>query len=190
MSNTQTNITWESNFYHSIENCIIKEKTGACEILSTIAGKYKNQIFNVDYTIRTSRNWTVNYVFIHAQIDDSAWNITLEKKIGKWLLNNKPNEMLEKIPFIDISLTPFTNTLPINRLQLKNNEQQVIDVIYFDILKNEINSLKQIYTCLGNNTFLYQNYDESFSTEITVDETGLVIHYPGLFEMKSKQQNN
>lgn len=190
MRNTQANIIWESDFYHSVENCIIRKNNSGYEIDSTIAGKYKNQIFKVDYTIRTRRNWTANYVVINAQINHSAWDITLEEKRGKWFLKDKPIEMFEKIPFIDISLTPFTNTLPINGLQLKDNEQQVIDVIYFDILKNEINSLKQVYTRLGNNTFLYQNYDGSFSAEITVDETGLVIHYPSLFEMKSKQQNN
>jgi hypothetical protein len=91
---------------------------------------------------------------------------------------------------IDLSLTPFTNTLPINRLQLKLNQQQTIEVLYFDMLKKEIRPVKQLYTRTANDQYLYENYDSSFKAEIKIDEQGLVVDYPKLFEMTKKYVSN
>jgi hypothetical protein len=85
--------------------------------------------------------------------------------------------------FIDISLSPFTNTLPINCLQLQPKERQVIRVIYFDVLGKEIKAVKQVYTRLSGSEYLYENYDGSFSATIKTNEQGFVTNYPRLFKM-------
>jgi hypothetical protein len=98
-------------------------------------------------------------------------------------LNGNPNTQLDDIVDIDISLTPFTNTLPVNRLQLKDGERQVIEVIYFDIFGKEIKPVKQVYTRLTSTQYVYENYDGSFKANLVIDEQGLVVDYPELFEM-------
>jgi hypothetical protein len=127
---------------------------------------------------------------LRTQFDNVIELATLEKKDGKCLLNGELDEALKDISDIDVSLTPFTNTLPINRLKLKDNEQKVIEVVYFDILEKEIKPVKQIYTRLGSDHYLYENYDKSFKADIKIDEQGLVVEYPELFEMTAKQESN
>jgi hypothetical protein len=41
---------------------------------------------------------------------------------------------------------------------------------------------RQIYTCLAPRLFRYQAAERSFEAELPVDEDGLVVDYPSLFE--------
>jgi hypothetical protein len=86
---------------------------------------------------------------------------------------------------IDIMLSPFTNTLPLKRLKLKPGESQRISVLYFDVLKFEVRRVEQIYTRLTEDQYKYENTENDFSALIKFDAFGLVISYPGLFEMTS-----
>jgi hypothetical protein len=186
----QTNIIWTGKLYHSIENCLLTKTPAGNEIASTIIGDYENQIYKVEYHIRTNENWETIFVSLRTQVDNSIEIVKLEKKDGSWLLNDRHSDELKDIFDIDISLTPFTNTLPINRLQLKDNERQVIEVLYFDILEKKIKPVKQIYTRLATDHYIYENYDKSFKADIKIDGQGLVTEYPELFEMTIKLKSN
>jgi hypothetical protein len=186
----QTNVIWTGKLYHSIENFILTNTSNGNEITSTIIGVYKNKIYKVDYEIKTNKNWETTFVSLRTQFDNSNEVLTLEKKDGEFLLNDKSSDDFKDIFDIDISLTPFTNTLPINRLQLKDNQQQLIEVLYFDILNKEIKPVKQSYTRLAADHYIYENQDTSFRAELKIDELGLVVAYPKLFEMTTKYKSN
>ncbi|HTE32309.1 MAG TPA: putative glycolipid-binding domain-containing protein [Chryseolinea sp.] len=186
----QTNIIWTGKLYHSMENCLLTKTVDGNEITSTIIGAHENQIYKVEYHIRTNKNWETTFVNLKTQSGNSNELFILEKKERSWLLNNKPNDGLKDIFDIDISLTPFTNTLPINRLQQKENERQTIEVIYFDILEKEIKPVKQIYTRLSIDRYTYENYDKSFKADIKIDDQGLVVDYPELFKMTAKRESH
>ena|SRR5436305_2900487 len=185
----QVNIIWTGKLYRSIENCILTKTISGNEIISTIIGNYEKQIYKVDYSVTTNKNWETLSAAIQTQLDNSTGLFSLEKKNEKYFINGEPDERLKNIFDIDISLTPFTNTLPINRLKLKSKERKVIEVIYFDILQKEIKPVKQIYTRLTTNEYLYENYDKSFKAKIKVDNHGLVVDYPKLFEMTAKRKS-
>ena len=83
---------------------------------------------------------------------------------------------------IDISGTPFTNTLPIRR----NRDWVIGEPRRFNMAWVPLDTLEpfqdgQIYTPLGDNRWRYQAADGSFEAEILVDDDGLVVDYPGLF---------
>ena len=84
---------------------------------------------------------------------------------------------------LDIAATPFTNTLPIRRLDLKPGESAGIDVVYIAIPDLDVRRLRQRYTCLshkpGCTVYLYQNCASGLAAELPVDEDGLVLDYPG-----------
>ncbi len=183
----QTNIIWKGSYYQSMEYCNLIQDESGNEIQSTIIGYHEQQIFKVEYHIHTNNTWEVVSVNIDMQLNDTPEIIILENKDGIWYLNNKPEPSFKDIAYIDISLTPFTNTLPINGLIFENNKPQTIDVIYFDLLEKEIKPSKQIYARLSTDKYLFQTYDGSFKAEIKVDGQGLVTDYPQLFEMLGKK---
>jgi uncharacterized protein len=96
-----------------------------------------------------------------------------------------PDERFAGCIDIDIPLTPFTNTLPVSRLNLKNGEEQRIKVIYLDILEATIRPVQQKYTRLSPTVYHYENIPNDFEADITVDDRGFVVDYPSLFRRTS-----
>jgi hypothetical protein len=88
---------------------------------------------------------------------------------------------------IDLAGTPFTNTLPIRRLDLDVNDSPVeIKVVYvpFDTFTPFVDL--QRYRCLERGRlYRYEAVDHSFSADLPVDSDGLVTDYPGLFKRVS-----
>jgi hypothetical protein len=62
---------------------------------------------------------------------------------GAWTMNGTLSPEFDECIDVDIPLTPFTNTLPINRLELLQQEQREIKVVYIDILEHQIKSVRQ-----------------------------------------------
>ncbi len=87
---------------------------------------------------------------------------------------------------VDISATPFTNTLPIRRIQWQVGQSEEFRMVYILVPDLKVSVMRQRYTCLAKTdqgaTFRYENVDDDFKADITVDSDGLVVHYPGLFE--------
>ena len=164
----QTQVIWKGIYYQSLEHCTVSFGDAGNEISSTIIGEHEGQLYKVEYQIRTNARWEVLYVHLSAQMNavTHIWEPSLEGLV-----------------FIDISLTPFTNTLPVNSLQLGVGERRVIDLIYIDVLENEIKRTQQVYERLTNSEYLFETIDGSFRAVIRVNEQGLVVDYPGLFSL-------
>ena len=84
---------------------------------------------------------------------------------------------------VDISLSAFTNTLPIRRLDFRDNSRQTIKVVYIDLPSGKLKPLRQWYTQLTNRSYRYED-ENGYSNVISVDNNGLVVDYPGLFRRK------
>ena len=179
----QKNISWQGKAYHSLENCILINTENGFEVNSIITGLHEQIIYRVEYFIKTNKNWEVVFFEIMSNLSgkSQSFNFKSDGK-GNWTSNDKPNGQFTGCIDIDISLTPFTNTLPINRLNLSKNEQQKINVLYIDILNRQIKSVQQRYTRLSKYQYKYENVPNDFEAIITVDDFGLVVNYPDLFE--------
>jgi hypothetical protein len=178
----QTNLLWTGIEFHSMENCFIDISANGSKTTSTIIGYYDNKIYKVTYRIITNQNWET--VFLEINTRHSNENRTIQfagDGKGNWTNAGMKNNYLTGCIDVDISLTPFTNTLPIRRLDLKENQTADIQVIYFDILNHQIKPVPQRYTRISNTEYHYQNVVDDFEAKIKVDESGLVVDYPLLF---------
>ncbi len=82
---------------------------------------------------------------------------------------------------IDISATPFTNTLPIRRLRLRPDQVEPITVLFIHVPTLAIEPWNQQYTGLTKTSVRYETVGSDFRRELTIDADGLVVDYPGLF---------
>ena len=83
---------------------------------------------------------------------------------------------------VDISGTPFTNTLPIRRLGLRTGESDTILVVYVRLPEVTVTAERQRYTCLEpGSRYRFESLASGFTREIEVDGDGLVLTYPDLF---------
>lgn len=178
----QINILWTGREYYSLENCLVSITDVGSEVTSTIIGHYKEKIYRVEYLIKTNQNWETVYLEINCRHNDHTQSIKLEGSgKGKWMNSGEKVDQFDGCIDIDISLTPFTNTLPIRRLGLSQNQTQEIRVIYFDLLEQQISPVSQRYTCLSNTEYYYENVPNDFDATIQVDKSGLMVDYPSLF---------
>src|SRR5260370_40874850 len=105
---------------------------------------------------------------------------------GHWsTISGDPLPSLEGCIDVDISATPFTNTLPIRRLALSPGQSVELLVAYVVIPELELKPDRQRYTCLSLGTheglYRYDGLESGISAELRVDSDGLVIDYQGLF---------
>lgn len=129
----QTNLLWTGREYYSLENCLVTTTEKGTEINSVIVGSYEHKIYRVEYWIKTNQDWETVLVEVRSQHSDKITSFHLESDgKGNWTTNSKPAPQFEGCMDVDIPLTPFTNTLPINRLKLPIQASQDIQVIYLD----------------------------------------------------------
>lgn len=101
---------------------------------------------------------------------------------GHWTMDGRPMPTLDGVLEPDLSVSPFTNTLPIKRLRLAKGESAEIRTAYVYVPTLDVFPDPQRYTCLEEGRrYLYESLDSDFRREIAFDEQGLVTDYPGLF---------
>ncbi len=187
----QANILWTGLAYYSLENCVFTRTDTGTEVNSVIIGMYKHKIYKAEYSIITNANWETISFELKTQLSDKR-NVSRFSNDGKgnWSKNGIPVNELKGCIDIDISLTPFTNTLPINRIRLAILESRQIDVLYLDVLNQQVRSATQKYTRVSQTEYKYENVPNDFEAIITVDELGLVVNYPELFIRTAMHETN
>ncbi|GAB3337042.1 putative glycolipid-binding domain-containing protein [Larkinella ripae] len=178
----QQNLLWTGREYDSLENCLVELGETGAEITSTIIGRYGEKIYQVDYRIRTNQQWETLALELKSRHSNQTQVIQLESDgTGNWWLNGEKADEFAGCIDVDIPLTPFTNTLPIRRLNLRPGQTQEIRVLYCDLLEWQLKPVRQLYTCLSETEYQYENVPNDFEATIQVDEFKLVVDYPQLF---------
>ncbi|HEY0433737.1 MAG TPA: putative glycolipid-binding domain-containing protein [Chitinophagaceae bacterium] len=176
-------ITWKSEEYHSVEECVCDFEPALVKINGHIDGATAGAAFTIKYSIVADQNWqTLSFnVAGNCGIKRLQWHGFVESG-GLWRINGDAREDLEGCIDIDLSLSPSTNSLPVNRLFRGSTRDALIKVVYLDVLNQQISAKFQQYLRLSAGKFNYQNVPNDFEADITVDEDGFVISYPKLFE--------
>src|SRR3989442_276922 len=83
---------------------------------------------------------------------------------------------------VDLTATPFTNTLPIRRLGLAAGRTAEILTVYVRVPELSVEADRQRYTCLEPmRRYRFESVDGDFTRDLEEDAHGLVVVYPGLF---------
>ncbi|MDO9395419.1 MAG: putative glycolipid-binding domain-containing protein [Herbiconiux sp.] len=137
--------------------------------------------FEVYYRIVTDPDWSTRSVTVVEA--SSKRSVDLHRDAhGTWTSDDgEPLAELEGALDVDLSATPFSNTLAIRRLDLAVGESAEIVTAYVDVPSLEVLADPQRYTRLSEEVYRYESLDSPFAADIVVDELGLVREYPGLF---------
>lgn len=141
----------------------------------------------LQYRIVCDASWIVRKAIIFEPNAPSPSTYLLHDGQGGWITaEGNPVDLLQGCAYVDITVTPFTNTLPIRKLNLKPGEAEIIQVAYLDIENAAVKTVKQRYTNLEPgekyNLYRYEGLDTGFTTEIEVDNDGIVVNYPNLWQ--------
>lgn len=172
-------ISWNND---SAENLVLKE-TGEDIVAESKITSKGTKPFTATYTIVCDLAWHTRYFRVDLDSEGVVKTLSLEGNgSGKWSDSSEIAESIDGAIDIDLTATPFTNTLPIRRLGLDENQSQEIMVAYVLIPELEVSAKRQRYTCLvENRRYRFEQIDDGFVSEMDIDENGLVMTYSGLF---------
>jgi hypothetical protein len=149
---------------------------------SAVLGDLDGERFAAQYIVECDSDWRTTEVAVRV-VGTGEGVILSSDHAGAWRdTADKPLPSLNGAIDVDITATPFTNTLPIRRLGLEAGQSAEIVVAYIDVPSLTVTADPQRYTCLEPmRRYRFESQGGDFVREIEVDEHGLVVLYPGLF---------
>ncbi len=152
---------------------------------SLVLGVAEEHPFRLAFEVRCDAYWRVRYARVGVPDEPSKVELLSDGE-GTWATpDGRTVKYLEGCEYVDISETPFTNTLPIRRLGLAPGNSADIFVAYFDGTELQPWPEPQRYTCFqkgeGSGLYRFLSLDGGFTADLPVDADGLVVDYPGLF---------
>lgn len=180
---TRTTIArWRDWSGKGIEHLVLTERRYEIVADSVILGTSDEGVFAARYRILCDASWRARKVE-STHIDSDRTAQLASDGLGNWVDGSGtalPN--LRGAIDVDISATPFTNTLPIRQLNLQRGRSEEIVAVYFQVPDLAITTDRQRYTCLETGRrYRYESIGSDFTREIEVDDQGLAVTYPGLF---------
>ena len=179
-------VRWSQQDGAGLEHLVLNETPHGTVIESVVIGEDEAHAFGLAYRIECDARWQVTRLALKLA---GGATLDLHRKDGNngdahvWSdADGAPRELLRGCIDVDLTATPFTNTLPIRRLKLERGERRVIRVAYVRVPELSVSAVEQAYTCIEpDHRYRYEGLDTGFTADITVDENGPVLDYPGLF---------
>ncbi|WP_349408522.1 putative glycolipid-binding domain-containing protein [Pseudalkalibacillus sp. SCS-8] len=176
-------VMWEHLEEFGSELCQISEHHNGLLAEGTIIRVIQNEPCQVNYSVHMDHSWHTKKLEI---------GVNHERKLelssdgnGNWFEDEEEETSLKGAIDIDISATPFSNSLPINRFEWNLNQKRDMEMVYISVPELTFFKVSQTYTYLRREAdmrvFLYECRD--FKSLIYVDENGFVTNYPDLFKV-------
>jgi hypothetical protein len=174
-------LRWRHWSGHGLEHLVLNKNGNHIEVHSAVISDPVGANFAALYSLRLDLQWRV--MELQVSVVGTPGSVYLRRtEGGVWLdANATPVPDLNGICDVDLAITPFTNSLPIRRLNLAVGESAEIVTAYVAFPDLTISSDSQRYTRVASDRYRYESLDSDFVRDITVDRNGFVTIYPGLF---------
>jgi hypothetical protein len=175
-------VRWRDWVGEGVEHLVLEARPDGIRADSVVLGMAEGEAFAIRYRIDCDPEWRVRRLRIRRVGEDSRLELSSDGA-GAWLeRRGHPRAELAGALDVDISSTPFTNTLPIRRLSLREGASATILVAYVRVPELTVTLEHQRYTHLeSGRRYRFESLGSGFTREIEVDGDGLVVTYPDLF---------
>ena len=180
---TLRSLLWNRRDRVSLELFQLSEAQTGIRLSGTILTVEDTQPLRVEYTVQCDRTWatrSAHIAVVHGSVSKELELMVDDQK--RWWSDGQPVPAVEGCIDIDISLSPSTNTLPIRRLSLARGGESDVVAAWIRFPDLAIEALPQRYARTGENLYRYASDGGAFTADIEVDELGLVVRYPPLWE--------
>ncbi len=129
--------------------------------------------FRVEYRVLADRDGLTTAAHVRDLRGFATRTLALERSAkGAWTVDGVAVRTLKGCTDIDLGCSPSTNTLPIRRLRLGIGATQTIKAAWVRFPDLTVAKADQTYARLDEFTYRYAS--GTFSSELTVDDDGLV----------------
>src|SRR5947209_5518392 len=174
----ERNVMWTPWNGPGLEHLHLKEDQGFIIGDGLILGVKDGSPYRAHYEVTCDLEWRVRSVHVQL-LSGQRQGLTLHGDAeGNWM--SAAGERLDGLHGcldIDISETPFTNTLPIRRAAFKPGMALVLTVVYLAVPELTIEPAQQLYTCLEQSPtgglYRFEDLASGFQADLPVDADGL-----------------
>jgi uncharacterized protein len=168
----------------SFELCCFHRSSEAIHLSGTILAAHESHPLEVTYQIWCDLAWRTREVTIRQRegYEHSDLKLFVTGEIWTEVDRGALLEITDCID-VDIELTPATNALPINRLNLAIGEAGEIQAAWIRVPGLRVVRAHQRYERLNEKLYRYTSIASGFQAEIEVDEFGLPIRYGNIWSL-------
>lgn len=185
-------LVWKNLPLDGRDYCGLWQVSDGWLLKGTVVGILKNQEkdqqpVRASYEVYCDENWLTHRVQVERTIggDVKTLNLNVESR-GVWRSAGQELPALRGCDDVDLALTAATNTVAIRHLNLEVGSSASIIAAWVRFPDLTVQPLSQRYTRLRTDTYRYQS-NTGFAADITVDDLGLVILYPGVWERMASE---
>ena len=189
----QIDILWKLVEGEGLEHCRMHLDPDGPSISGTVVTVVEGSPATIRYEVQCDRYWHTREVVIElltsVEVESTRLHL-LSDGDGNWQSITETDEgpVRTNLPQIagcidiDLSFTPATNTIPLRRYTLVHGAKVKVTAAWVQFPSLILEPLPQQYTRLEKPYYRYQSFRDGFTTDLEVDEHGIVTTYPGLWE--------
>lgn len=185
----ERHVMWSSWDGPGLEHLCLSQQQDGIVADGLIIGVEEQRPFRARYEIHCTPHWELRAVHMSLLSDSVPSLHLLTDGVGNWTTERgEALPSLQGCLDVDISVTPFTNTLPIRRLSLQPGASATLSMAYIAVPQMLIKVTQQRYTCLevtpSGGCYRFESLEDGvsvFTADLPVDQDKLVLDYPELF---------
>lgn len=153
------------------------------EITGLVLAAEKGLPLRVKYRIVCDARWQTRLVEIEQNHGGEQKSLRLERdSTGQWLCDGRAAPELSGCTDVDLSVSPSTNALPINRLHLAVGAIEEIRAAWVRFPDLTTAPAQQSYSRESADSYRYHSLSSGFVATINVDDAGLPLTYQGVWQ--------
>ena len=169
----------------SIEHAAVESMPDGIALSGTVLAAEGGSPLRVDYRLLVDSNWRSRSLDVVQEFDGERRSLTLTAGAGgRWLLNGRESPDLSNCVDIDLSLSPITNALPLNRLDIARVGVGEIVAAWVRFPQLTAEPAHQRYVRLAPSVYRYASLASGFTATIRVDDLGFPIEYKRCLEAR------
>jgi uncharacterized protein len=176
-------VLWRQLDTLGLEHCRLTPDAGGARIDGAAVVLDGDAPWRVAYAVRCDERWRTRHVSVQAveRASDRTLALTADAD-ARWTVDGVARQDLAGCADVDLGFSPSTNTLAIRRLALEIGESGACDVAWVEFPSLAVRRAPQRYTRLTDRVYRFEYLAIDFTADIEVDELGLVVVYPELWE--------
>jgi uncharacterized protein len=181
-------LIWQRLDEPGLEHFVLEETPDGFVGDGALVASVEGQQYRLGYVVRCDRSFLLRSAELTCRSDENRRVVLARDAAGVWRDEaGSERPTLAGCNDIDITASPFTNTLPIRRLRLRQAQPVEVRVAYIWVPSLTVTFDRQRYTLLqteaAESLYRFESLVavEGFVAEVRVDRDGLVVEYEGLF---------
>lgn len=175
-------VLWTSPTLHSAEFFRLTSEGKGFHLQGTVNLLLENQPSQVVYQIDCDHKWITRGVELRLLLaqEEKSLVISVDDNLN-WYLDGKPIMWARGFTDVDLSITPSTNLLPMNKHNLQIGESCTVNCVWVHLPSLRLDMLPQRYTRTDALHYNYVAESLGYNAVLTVDDEGMITKYGDLW---------